>query len=241
MNKRKIMSLALGLCMVAILAVGGTLAYFKDTDAAANVFTVGNVDIKLEEDFEQNSKLVPATVSADGKLNNTVKKEVSVTNKEGSEDAYVRVHIAIPQILDDGADTFNASKNVLHFNYAPDSIGDGMWDWSKTAGDPYTGEWNYYKENIGGIDYNVYVVTYGTVLKAGETTAQNAIHQVYLDPKATNEDIEDATKALNGNWQILVLAEGAQAAGFDNAYDALNTAFGVPGKYDVDWTVAEKQ
>ena len=32
MSKRKILSLALTLCMVAILAVGGTLAYFQDTD-----------------------------------------------------------------------------------------------------------------------------------------------------------------------------------------------------------------
>ena len=62
MNKRKILSLALGMCMVAILAVGGTLAYFVDTDAATNVFTTGNVAIDLIETFDpDNAKLIPTT------------------------------------------------------------------------------------------------------------------------------------------------------------------------------------
>ena len=59
MTKRKIMLLAMALCMVAILAVGGTLAYFTAEDSADNVFTMGYVDIELEETFEQKSDLVP--------------------------------------------------------------------------------------------------------------------------------------------------------------------------------------
>ena len=50
MNKRKLLSLALSLSMVAILAVGGTLAYFTDTDAKVNTFTVGNIDIELVQE-----------------------------------------------------------------------------------------------------------------------------------------------------------------------------------------------
>ena len=49
MNKRKIILLATALCMVAILAAGGTLAYFMDTDEATNVFVIGHVSIKQEE------------------------------------------------------------------------------------------------------------------------------------------------------------------------------------------------
>jgi len=75
MSKRKILSTALVLCMVAILAVGGTLAYFTDTDEATNTFTIGKVDITLVEDFgdndpETDEKLLP------GK-ENAVKKEVN--------------------------------------------------------------------------------------------------------------------------------------------------------------------
>lgn len=49
MTKRKIILLVSMLCMVAILGIGGTLAYFNDEESAENVFTVGNVDIELDE------------------------------------------------------------------------------------------------------------------------------------------------------------------------------------------------
>ena len=49
MNKRKILLLAAILLMVAVLGIGGTLAYFTDDDTATNTITVGNVKIDLEE------------------------------------------------------------------------------------------------------------------------------------------------------------------------------------------------
>ena len=231
--KKKIVTCSLVVALLVIGVIGASLAYFTDTDNADNVFTTGKVDISLEENFEQNSKLLPATGSAQaGTLENGVTKEIQVKNEAGSEDAYVRVHIAIPNILDNGDPSFDAGKNVLHFNYDKDSIGEGKWDWSKSTGAPYEGDWNYYETTIDGIKYNVYVVTYEKALKAGEITAEKAMHQVYLDSKVTNEDVEKINKALNNNIQIKVIAEGAQAAGFDNAYAALNAAFGVPGTYN---------
>lgn len=251
--KKKVLSLALCLALAATAVVGGTLAYFTDTDKADNVFVTGNVKIELIENFGDNDpetpeKLLPATGSAQaGTLENGITKEVYVTNR-GTEESFVRVHIAIPAILDDGADTFNAGNNKLHFNYAPDSIGEGLWNWSKSDGAPYSGDWNYYETTIDNIAYHVYVVTYGTALKApvqnGALTDYDytcaAMEQVYLDSRTTNEDIDAYIEALGENWHILVVAEGAQAAGFDNAYDALNTAFGVPGEYDVDFSGAVK-
>ena len=246
MMKKKILALSMVGCLAATAVVGGTLAYFTDTDAKSNVFTTGNVDIALIENFGDGNpdtpeKLLPATGSAqEGTLKNGIKKEVTVKNT-GSEEAYVRVHIAIPSILDNGNPDFDAGQNKLHFNFAADSIGEGKWDWSKTSDAPYQGDWNYYETKIDDIDYNVYVVTYGTALKNNETTPENAIHQVYLDSKTSNEAIEAYSKVLGANWQIKVLAEGAQSAGFANAYDALNTAFGVPGSYKVDWSGAVNQ
>ena len=232
--------------LAAVAVVGGSLAYFTDTDAKDNTFTTGNVDIELIENFGDNNpdtpeKLLPATGSAQaGTLKNGVTKEVSVKNT-GSEDAYVRVHIAIPNVLDNGSDTFDAGKNVLHFNFAKDSIGEGKWDWSKTSGTPYEDDWNYYETSINNVKYNVYVVTYGTALKTGEVTPEKAMHQVYLDSKVTNADVEKINETLDKNWKILVVAEGTQAAGFEDAYSALNTAFGVPGSYNVDWSGAVQQ
>ena len=231
--KKKITAISLCAALLAIAIVGASLAYFTDTDAKDNVFTTGKVDITLNENFDQNSKLLPSTGNAQqGTLKNGVKKEIQVKNEEGSEDTYVRVHIAIPAILDNGADDFDAGKNVLHFNYNKNSIGEGKWDWSKTTGTPYEGDWNYYETTIDNIKYNVYVVTYGTALKAGQATPEYAMHQVYLDSKVTNADIEKINEALGTNWEIKVFAEGAQAAGFDNAYDALNAAFRTPGTAD---------
>lgn len=231
--KKKIITSCLVVALLVVGIVGASLAYFTDKDAKDNVFTTGKVDISLEEKFDQDSKLLPATGSAQaGTLQNGVTKEIQVINNTGSEDAYVRVHIAIPNILDNGDPSFDAGKNVLHFNYDADSIGEGKWDWSKSTGAPYEGDWNYYETTIDGIKYNVYVVTYEKALKAGEITAGKAMHQVYLDSKVTNEDVEKINKALNNNIQIKVIAEGAQAAGFDNAYAALNAAFGVPGTYN---------
>lgn len=231
--KKKIVTCCLVAALLVIGVIGASLAYFTDKDAKDNVFTTGNVDISLQENFEQNSKLLPATGSAqNGTLENGVTKEIMVKNELKSEDAYVRVHIAIPSILDDGASTFDAKNNVLHFNYDLDSIGAGKWDWSRTSGAPYQGDWNFYTTTIDDIDYNVYVVTYGTALKAGETTPEKAMHQVYLDSKVTNADITKIKEALGDNWEIKVVAEGAQAAGFADAYAALNAGFGVPGTYD---------
>ena len=235
MNKRKILLLASCLLMVAVLAVGGTLAYFQDDESVTNVFTVGYVSIDLEENFTQKSELMPTTGKDENdNVKNAVKKEVFVTN-DGDNAAYVRVHIAIPAILDNGNPDFDAGENVLHFNYAPDSIGAGKWDWSNSTGAPYEGTYNYYETEIAGIAYNVYVVTYEKALAKGDTTV-NAMHQVYLDASVTNQDISDINKVLGvDNWQILVVAEGVQAQGFDDAYTALNTAFGAPGSYTIDW------
>ena len=244
--KKKILAMCLCVAMLAIAIVGGTLAYFTDTDSADNTFVTGNVKIELIEKFGDNNpetpeKLLPATGSAqDDTLKNGIVKEVSVKNT-GTEDAYVRVHIAIPSVLDNGNPAFDAGKNALHFNYDPDSIGEGKWDWSKTTGAEYTGDWNYYETTVDNVSYNVYVVTYGTALKANETTPENAMSQVYLDKNTSNEAIESYIETLGEDWHILIVAEGAQSAGFDNAYEALNTAFGIPGEYTVDFSGAEVQ
>ena len=240
MNKRKIILLATALCMVAILAAGGTLAYFMDTDAQTNVFTVGHVAIDLFENFDEDNNgfedLTPVTYNEDGtrRPDNVVTKEVYVENT-GSKNAYVRVHIAIPQILDDGADTFDASANILHFNFDQGHASAGGWDWSATPGEPYTGEWNYYETEINGIDYNVYVVTHEPPVVPGEVTG-HAMSQVYMDSDVTNADVTRIKETLGDEWKIYVVAEAGQVEGFYNAYDALNTQFGVPGEYDVAFT-----
>ena len=241
--KKKILALCLVVALAATAVIGGTLAYFTDTDAQKNTFTTGNVAIDLWEDFGDNDaegieKLLPATGSAQaGTLKNGIEKEVYVTN-DGSEDAYVRVHIAIPSILDDAQPNFDASKNVLHFNYAPATVEDGKWNWSNSVDGTTGSNWNFYTTTIDSKSYNVYVVTYETKLAKGESTV-DAMSQVYLDSKTTNEDITRIKETLGDNWYIYVAAEGTQAEGFGDAYTALNTAFGNPSDSTytskIDW------
>ena len=49
MKKKSILMAAIAVMLVAVLVVGGTLAYFTDTKSATNTFTVGNVKIDLIE------------------------------------------------------------------------------------------------------------------------------------------------------------------------------------------------
>lgn len=49
MKKKTILVAAIAVMLVAALVVGGTLAYFTDTDSKPNTFTVGNVSIDLIE------------------------------------------------------------------------------------------------------------------------------------------------------------------------------------------------
>lgn len=234
MKKRKIMLLAACLSMIAILAVGGTLAYFMDTDVETNVFTIGNVEIDLKEEFTQNSKLMPGL---------DVQKKVTVANT-GSEDAFVRVHIAVPSMLDSGSEDepqYAAYNNTLHFNMSKDSLAEGQWSWNAASDGENNpgngGAWNCYQETINGILYNVYVVTYETALASGAETATAAMEKVYLDTKVTNEQVLEIKQVLGDDWKIYVVAEGGQTSTFEDAYTALNTQFGNPGSYTVAWPV----
>lgn len=248
--KKKIVSLALAVCLIAIAAVG-TLAYFTDKDAKTNTFTTGKVDITLNETFnEQTAKLLP------GK---DIAKIVNVTNNE--EDAYVRLHIAFPADTiyygeNDGVQEYN---NLVHFNQKYASLVAGEWNWTPTAagvggehpGYPGNGtNYNTYITTIDNVKYRVFVVTYMTKLTKGATTQTDAMFNVYLDKYADTTDgvtyTAPANKADGGyrtaemssnlnNYKILIVAEGCQAEGFNDPYTALNTSFGVPSSTNNPW------
>lgn len=248
--KKKITAIFLCVALVAIAVVGASLAYFTDTDAKTNVFTTGQVDITLNETFDKdNAKLLPGD-------ENAIAKVINVTNNE--EDAYVRLHIAFPADTLDYSETdgYYEYNNLVHYNQRYASMVAGEWNWTKTA-DGVAGEhpgypgngtgYNAYTTTIDNTEYVVFVVTYMTKLTKGATTATDAIFQVYLDKYADTEDgvtyTAPANKAEGGyrtkalssnlnNYKIYVVAEGAQAEGFTDAYQALDAAFGAPGTYN---------
>lgn len=265
-NRKKLVALIMVLAIALTTLVGGTLAYFTDNDEEANVFTMGNVEIDLQEDFGQNANLLPGV---------DVEKRVRVKNT-GSNDAYVRVHIAVPAELDS---FFNTDRNFLHVDFSEDSVSylRRQWSWRSTyIADEVgyvEGDLNSYETVIRfkapdydstqrtiDIPYNVYVVTYRSELGSGETTGTDVIDKVYLDTavnataeKAPDENGEDVvvsytyfyneekdnavtlTAERASNIQILIVAEGSQTAPFKNAYEALNTTFGVPSTTNNPW------
>ena len=86
--KKKILALALVVAMLAVAIVSASLAYFTDEDYATNAFTVGEVDIDLVENFQNNANMYPGVeINKDAWVENT-----STTGN----DAYVRVHVAFP-------------------------------------------------------------------------------------------------------------------------------------------------
>ena len=249
--KKKILVMCLVVALAVTAVVGGSLAYFTDTDNKTNTFTTGKVDITLNETFSENdAKLLP------GK---NIAKIVNVTNNE--EDAYVRLHIAFPADTiyygeNDGVQEYN---NLVHFNQKYASLVAGEWNWTRTAdgvggehpGYPGNGiKYNTYTTTIDNVEYRVFVVTYMTKLAKGEMTKTDAMFNVYLDKYADTTDgvtyTAPANKADGGyrtaemssnlnNYKILIVAEGCQAEGFNDPYTALNTSFGVPSSTNNPW------
>ena len=245
--KKKLIAISLVVAMLAVAIVGGSLAYFTDTDEETNTFTAGGVKIDLIEQevganglqpFTQDQVLMPIVGSAQGEKDNFgqpvaenyVDKIVTIKNT-GKSGAYVRAYFAIPSALDDGYETFNAGANILHFNFGnKDGVSTEGVQWSWT----HDGKWNYFETTIGGVAYNVYYADYYQVLPAGETTEQ-FISGVYLDSHVDMDaqgnyiDTRFPTADLSilaGTVSCPVKAVAVQAAGFDSVDAAVTAAFG---------------
>ena len=99
MKARKILAMVAALALTAALAVGGTLAYLTSTDSVQNTFTVGNVQIKLDEaKANADGTLVPNAnrVKANSyKLlpGHTYNKDPMVTVLGGSESSYIKMTV----------------------------------------------------------------------------------------------------------------------------------------------------
>ncbi len=225
MSKLKSLLLSgVGAVAVAAVAIGGTVAYLQDSDSDVNVMTLGEVKIEQIEqerneagelvEFSQAKPAYPAVgniawdedglevngteykVFDDG-LKNVVDKIVTVNNT-GKSDAYVRTLVAI-EAPDGDPD------NLIHLNY---------------NGTDVTSSGNFMIE-IDGVDYYVTAFTYKEALAGGEKSAPSLM-QLFLDEKTTNEDCA----AFGDLWDVKVLSQAIQAAGFADAQTALDTGFG---------------
>lgn len=247
MKKKSILMAAIAVMLVAVLVVGGTLAYFTDTKAATNTFTTGKVSITLNEKnadgtpFTQGQKLLPGS-----QTKNNIAKRVTITNNTGSEYAYVWLEELIPAALD-STDGSTGTNNIIHIN-TPGSTWDKyradnrFWAEGQTEALPLEQTWDLDPEEelashlgsegfagtetIDGVVYNKYIKLYHGKLAAGEETTLG-MSQVYMDSKVDTNDQGQYT--INGNVinydftkgvNIIVRAYAIQADGFADVYAA---------------------
>lgn len=115
--KKKIVTLSL-IAALAVTAIGGTLAYFVDTDSKTNTFTVGNVDIELTEPKwdDAGSKDAPEVYPGEA-----LAKDPTVENI-GKNPCFVRVSVT-------NLDQFGANNMItLRTDYEDGKLGT---DWVK--------------------------------------------------------------------------------------------------------------
>lgn len=94
--KKKLTAVALIVCMIAIMLVGASLAYFTDeTDVATNTFTAGKVDISLWENEQEVTENFTGLKYDALKPGETVEKAVEVQVAENSLDAYIAARIVV--------------------------------------------------------------------------------------------------------------------------------------------------
>ena len=207
---KKALLMVLSLVLVVALTIGGTLAYLTDRDSKANVFTVGDVRIELNEDFDQGATLIP------GK---EIEKDVSITNI-GKNDAYVWVEIAVPAALDNGGAVIfkeNASG----------------WSWDTTVAQTAIDNVTY---NVYTVKYDTVLKPDVTTVSVMSTVSMDA--KVDIDPNGNWYLINNGAatnlnwNSSNGNPVIYVSAYAIQSEGFADvnaAYTAYQSQWGTNG------------
>ena len=233
--KTKSKALLLTLCAVLLVAASvlGTMAYLTSTDTVTNTFTIGKVEIKLDETDVTNPngprvkansyKLMPGT---------TYTKDPTVTVKAGSEDSYVRMKVtfnnaaALMEMLPsaENLEDFDDDEIALIKKVAPIlfltnyTAVDSVWlpeyamlGMEKTLADP-----NYFVYDAQA-DTVTYIFYYPTTVTA--TTADVTL-PVLFDTIKVPEHVTGEQLAKLNNFQITVIAEAIQAGSLTDAADA---------------------
>ncbi len=229
---RRILLLLACAVLLVSLSVGATLAYLTSTDEVENTFTVGDVEIKLDEantdKVDQDNKPNPDVARDNGNKYNLVPgmsytKDPTVTVLANSEACYVRVKVTVDVSTSWPAPT--DVKDDTFVTWAADFASDYIRN-DRTMQGFYTTNWT-----VGAPDVKVdartitYTLTYknGTdniVAKATSDTVLPAIFDDFCVPTT----VDNAELAKLAGMKINVVAEAIQSDSFANA-DAAWDAF----------------
>lgn len=216
--KKKILAITLCIAMLAMMLVSGTMAYFTDTQAKTNTFTMGKVDITLDE---------PNYKPVDGKLKvfpgQTYPKDPTITVAADSENCYLVATVTINQ------------SAKLHELYENDTTGVKQ-DWGLSLagnGGLVSGGIAAYEAvgaNENGIDGTLLngkvFLTYEEDVAADTITYtfyfKDIHHAGEKEVLFTNVTIPSIINNddLDGDLTVTVNAYAIQAVGFDDVYEA---------------------
>lgn len=206
-NARRILLLVGLMSLVAVISIGGTIAWLTDTtEEVTNTFTAANIDIDLDETKAPNGANLAANEKWEAKLvpGNTYSKNPKVTIKAGSEPCWLFIKVT------DTNNTINGlTGNVLTY-----SVDTTTW----TAVDGHTGF--YYKKietaTTSNTPYNVLTGTTGYA--DGYVTVNSGLTKA----------MEESMKTNGTTPTITVMAAAVQldnVADVAAAWDKLPTGF----------------
>lgn len=231
-SKKKMVIAAAACAMIGVMAIGGTMAYLTDMESATNTFTIGKVQIDLEEPN------YPGNESAEVKNivpNQIIKKDPKVENT-GNNDAIVFLKVEMPKkdvVVANADGTKKASAptelfKMLDTDIDPDVDGG-------TAGN----KWVEIATDDSAADKTVHVYAYKDRLAKGATTT-NLFQQVQLEnviegqvDEAT-ENIKvtayaiQATEVMEGDNDITDTLDKANLTKIYNIYVSQNTGVTAP-------------
>lgn len=236
--KKRTVALVLAIVLVFAVAVGGTVAYLTSTANVKNTFTVGSVNIKLDEAkvTPDGKAVTPAerVTANDYKLmpGHVYTKDPTVTVLNGSEESYVRMKVTFnnaaaiiamctdPEYADEVTGVENAFPLIRMVNFVEANA--AKWDGIIPDNMVETGELlanpKYFVKDNDTLTFYFYYNE-----KVAAPNADNALAVLFDSIKVPEWVTADQLKALN-DFQINVVAEAIQADGFDDA-DAAWAAF----------------
>lgn len=215
MTKKKIVSLCLAAVLVVMAIAGATVAYFTDTKTAENTFTMGNVQIKLDETNVNDPEGDRVTSNEYNVYPGAVVTKDPIVHNVGQNGAYIRATVNVSDWMNlvgayypDFKETFPNDGYKAALNLLVGTLGEGWSVVGVEAGDVFT---------IGQFDAK-FILKYDGVLAAGADTT--AMFQTVTIPAGIDNANADSFD------EVKVVAQAIQADGFATweaafaAYDA---------------------
>lgn len=215
MTKKKIVSLCLAAVLVVMAIAGATVAYFTDTKTADNTFTMGNVQIKLDETNVNDPEGDRVSSNEYNVYPGAVVTKDPIVHNTGKNGAYIRATVNVSNWMNlvgayypDFKETFPNDGYKAALNLLVGTLGEGWSVVGVEAGDVFT---------IGQFDAK-FILKYDGVLAAGADTT--AMFQTVTIPAGIDNANADSFD------EVKVVAQAIQADGFDTweaafaAYDA---------------------